>query len=130
MTSSDGPSAAKLVPVLVRFEKRPERFDLSPWVNRLEALLTFSQSTFKLDEKKGDSRAAPRGTLPVLKLGEEIIPDSLFGYETLIKRGLATDLDGGLDAAGLAESRLVQSLIEELYWLLIKERCACVHFPF
>lgn len=116
------------VPLLVRFDPNPRRFDLSPWVNRLEALLKFSRSSFELDKTRGSSRSAPRGKLPVIKLPSdspdkfEIIPDSLFAYEALVKRGLANELDAGLDAEALAKSRAIQALIEENYHFMTKER--------
>ena len=122
--------ATKSVPALVRFEVRPDKFDGSTWCNRLEALLTFSHSSFQLHDARGDLRATPRGKLPCLRIAApagsaqepEIIPDSLFAYEELIRRGEAHDLDVGLDEKQIALSRTIQSTVEELYWILTKER--------
>ncbi|KAF8307747.1 hypothetical protein DL93DRAFT_2087729, partial [Clavulina sp. PMI_390] len=115
------------IPVLARFEDRPNEWDFSPWVNRLEALLTFSNTPFELETKFGNPITTPRGRLPIVKLQspvtkkQETIPDSLFAYRELVKRGLANDLDTGLSADEMAKSRAIQSLLEEIYLLLLSE---------
>ncbi|KAF8313594.1 hypothetical protein DL93DRAFT_2058798 [Clavulina sp. PMI_390] len=108
---------------VVRFYPEPERWDFSPWVNRLEALLTFSGCPYEIASTLPP--LAPRGRLPVLRLREgskkEIIPDSLFGYNELVKRGMARELDVGLTPEDLAKSRTIQSLLEEIFLFWVKE---------
>lgn len=109
-------------PIVVRFEGDHSKFDLSPWVCRLESLLTFSGASFQLSTGRGDSTKQPRGLLPVIKLGDEVIPDSLFAYQDMVQRGLAKELDARLTTEQKATSRAIESLVEELYWISVKER--------
>ncbi|KAF8313593.1 hypothetical protein DL93DRAFT_2167715 [Clavulina sp. PMI_390] len=89
---------------LVRFYLERELWDFSPWVNRLEALLTFSGATFEIST--GFPSQYPRSRIPVNELA---------------KRGLVRELDVGLSPDDVATSRAIQSLIEEIFLLLIKE---------
>ncbi|KAF8313579.1 hypothetical protein DL93DRAFT_2080874 [Clavulina sp. PMI_390] len=126
LTTTSIPSSAlstSTVPTLLRFNPDPQRWDFSPWVNRLEALLTFSESSFELGT--GNALTAPRGKLPVVRLQEgsksEIIPDSLHAYQELVKRGVVRELDVGLSPEEIAKSRAIQSIVEEIFLLLAKE---------
>ncbi|KAF8315727.1 hypothetical protein DL93DRAFT_856030 [Clavulina sp. PMI_390] len=115
-------SAQHGVPTIVRFDNNPQHFDTSLYVNRLEALLTFSKSPYDIDSQAGNPQTAPRGKLPYIKLGQETIPDSLFGYEELVRRGLASELDVGLTPKDLATSRAITSLVQELFVHVVMER--------
>lgn len=109
-------------PTLVRFEGDQSKFDLSTWVCRLENLLTFCGASFELSTGQGDPTKQPRGLLPVIKYGEEVVPDSMFAYQDAVKKGLAKELDAELSPEEKATSRAIESLVEELYWICTKER--------
>ncbi|KAF8315728.1 hypothetical protein DL93DRAFT_2166684 [Clavulina sp. PMI_390] len=113
-------------PTIVRFDNDPHHFGTSVYVNRLEALLAFSNSSHELGSQPGNPKTSPRGKLPYIKLGQEMIPDSLFGYEELIRRDLASELDVGLFAKELGISRAITSLVEEIYLHFVIERF--IHF--
>jgi len=110
---------------LFRFAKSPEKFDASTWVNKLEAYLTFSHAEHTI--ALGDRFKAPRGKLPYINITDgdspdEIIADSEYAYDSLVKRGIAQELDANLTAEQRAVTVAVGTLVEQMYWLGVKER--------
>ena len=68
--------------------------DLSPFVAKLEAYLHLAGVEF--EKRAGDIRKAPRGKLPFIRHGEEVVTDSqgVIDYlreENRVKRGRRVD---------------------------------------
>ena len=117
---------------LYRFEREPGRFCFvcsvqsvvpcmtltfaykqSPYVNKLDALLTFS-ALKNVTYEGGTILEAPRGKLPYISLDGTFIPDSELAYDSCISKGLVHCLDrkATLNEKELALSRSIQALVE------------------
>ncbi|KDQ17484.1 hypothetical protein BOTBODRAFT_575366 [Botryobasidium botryosum FD-172 SS1] len=110
---------------LYRFNKNNEKFDQSTWVSKLESYLVFSRTEHAT--ALGDLGKAPRGKLPyaAITAGDaptEMIADSEHVYDTLVSRGIAQELDIDLTAEQKALTVAMSTLVEQLYWLGVKER--------
>ncbi len=94
--------------------------DPSPFVMKAEMLLKMSGLPYRTDVK--GFRKAPRGKLPFIRDGDEIIADS-----TLIRLHLEEchkiDFDKGLSASERGIAWAVEKLCEDhLYWLIVHAR--------
>jgi hypothetical protein len=107
---------------LCRYATSPGCFCGSPWANRLDALLTFSSTPFEYSTKMANNLTSPNGRIPYVLVDKEMIADSLFAYDELVKRGLAKTLDEGLSQKELALSRSVMALATTMVRYLEKER--------
>ncbi|KIM30576.1 hypothetical protein M408DRAFT_323363 [Serendipita vermifera MAFF 305830] len=91
---------------LYRFQHDPMRFCDSTYVNKLDALLTFS-GLDGIKYESGKMSKAPRGKFPFIELDGAIIPDSELAYRSCIDKGLVECLDRG---AGLSDKEAAISL--------------------
>jgi len=109
---------------LYRFQPSETRFDGSIWCNKLDALLTLSGAQYKI--KGSLPNKTPRGKLPTIGLtgtgDEEIIPDSENAYNELVRRGVVSDLDAGLNEEQQALTVALNAVVEEISRLMAKER--------
>lgn len=55
-------------------------------------------------------------------IGDELLTDSLFAYQEVVKRGLAKDLDAGLSDKENGLTRMIAATVRELNYCLEKER--------
>jgi glutathione S-transferase len=96
--------------------------DPSPFVMKTEVLLKMAGLPYRTDTK-GFSKA-PKGKLPYLRDGEEIIADSTFIRFHLEKR-YNIDFDKGLSPRERGLAWAVEKMCEDhLYWLLMYARWA------
>jgi glutathione S-transferase len=94
--------------------------DPSPFVTKVMVLLKMAGLPFETDNK--GFRKAPRGKLPYIRDGEEIVADSTLIRFHLEKR-YNTDFDRGLDAEQRGIAWAAEKLCEDhLYWLAVQER--------
>ena len=108
-----------------RFNASETGFDYSPWCNKLEALLTMTNTKFTLHGTMNNK--APRGKLPYIEVSAEgavgeKIPDSELAYRELVKRGIAEDLDRDLTEEQRATTVAITALLEKFYTYTIVER--------
>jgi len=96
--------------------------DPSPFVTKAEVLLKMASLPYRMDTK-GFGKA-PKGKLPYIRDGEDIIADSTFIRLHLEKR-YNIDFDKGLSPKERGLAWAVEKLCEDhLYWLLVYERWA------
>ena len=96
--------------------------DPSPFVIKAEVLLKMAGLPYRMDAK-GFSKA-PKGKLPYIRDGEDIIADSTFIRLHLEKR-YNIDFDEGLSPKERGLAWAVEKMCEDhLYWLLVHERWA------
>lgn len=123
MSSAQNDSAASGKIAFYRFQKDPARFCTSRYVNKLDALLTFS-GIKDIEYRPGNPLAAPRGTLPFIEVNGATIPDSELAYNTCIEKGLVECLDrkAGLNDKESATSFALRALVEQLGEMMVYER--------
>ena len=91
--------------------------DISPFCLKVINYLRWTGTDYELEIS--DPRRTPRGKLPCLISGEEVVPDSS-GIIHYLETRHAIRLDDHLSAQEKAQGRLLQSLFEEhLYFILI-----------
>ena len=96
--------------------------DPSPFVTKAEVLLKMAGLPYRTDTK-GLSKA-PKGKLPYISDGEDIIADSSFIRLHLEKR-YTIDFDKGLSQHERGVACAVEKMCEDhLYWLLVYDRWA------
>ena len=94
--------------------------DPSPFVMKAEMLLKLAGLEYA--ENAGGFANAPKGKLPYLRDGDEIIADSTF-IRLHIERKYGFDFDQGLSAAEKGVAWAVEKMCEEhLYWLVVDAR--------
>lgn len=94
--------------------------DISPFVVKTMTLLTMAQLPFTVN-RRGYGKA-PKGKLPYLQDGEQIIADSSFIYWHLEQKYGLT-LNAHLSAAQLASAWAFEKMLEDhLYWAMLYER--------
>lgn len=94
--------------------------DPSPFVTKAMVLLKMAGLPFETDTK--GFRKAPRGKLPYIRDGEEIVADSTLIRFHLEKR-YNIDFDRGLSAEQRGVAWAAGKLCEDhLYWLIVQER--------
>ncbi|CAG8684405.1 13024_t:CDS:2, partial [Acaulospora colombiana] len=98
---------------LHRFAMDPLQFCASPFVNKLDALLTFS-GVKNIKYQGGLPSQAPRGKFPFIILEGTAVPDSELAYGHCIDKGILQCLDegAGLNAKELALSVSIRALVE------------------
>ncbi len=95
--------------------------NVSPFCLKIELLMTALELDFKLEEQS-DPRKAPKGKLPFLKSGNQLIADSeliLVHLDELTQGRVYTGLSDRERAYGVALSRLAE---EHLYWTIVASR--------
>ena len=93
--------------------------DPSPFVTKAEVLLKMAGLPYRMDTK--GFRKAPKGKLPYIRDGEDIIADSTFIRLHLEKR-YNIDFDEGLSPKERGLAWAVEKMCEDhLYWLLVYE---------
>ena len=91
--------------------------DISPFCLKVVNYLRWTNTDYELEIT--DPRRTPRGKLPCLIYGEEVVPDSS-GIIHYLETRHAIRLDDHLSAQEHAQGRLIQSVFEEhLYFILI-----------
>ena len=91
--------------------------DISPFCLKVVNYLRWSNTEYELEIS--DPRRTPRGKLPCLIFGEEVVPDSS-GIIHYLETRHAIRLDDHLSAQERAQGRLLQSVFEEhLYFIII-----------
>ena len=91
--------------------------DPSPFVTKAEVLLKMAGLPYRMDTK--GFRKAPKGKLPYIRDGEDIIADSTFIRLHLEKR-YNIDFDEGLSPKERGLAWAVEKMCEDhLYWLLV-----------
>lgn len=101
---------------LYKFGSVGEALDLSPFCVKVEAYLRLRGLAF--EAVKMPPMRAPRGKLPYIELGGEVIADSSEIVRRLERHGAA--LDEGLTPTQRARARFIQSALEEhLYFALV-----------
>lgn len=101
----------------------------SPYVNKLDALLTFS-ALKNVTYEGGTIQEAPRGKLPYIALDGTFIPDSELAYNSCVSKDLVRCLDkkAVLNEKEIALSRSIQALVERnLIEMLTYERQVYPH---
>ena len=94
--------------------------DPSPFVTKAEVLLKMAGLPYRMDTK--GFRKAPKGKLPYIRDGEDIIADSTFIRLHLEKR-YNIDFDEGLSPKERGLAWAVEKMCEDhLYWLLVYAR--------
>jgi glutathione S-transferase len=94
--------------------------DPSPFVTKAMVLLKMAGLPFKTDSE--GFRKAPRGKLPYIRDGEDIVADSTLIRFHLEKR-YNIDFDRGLTAEQRGIAWAAEKMCEEhLYWLIVQER--------
>ena len=102
----------------------PEAFGLrnvSPFCLKVEMALKYLKLDYQI-EIMTDPRKAPKGKLPFVDIGGEVIADSEIIFDRLDKQtqgGLFGDLSPTERAQGVAFTRLVE---DHLYWMLVASR--------
>jgi glutathione S-transferase len=93
----------------------------SPFCMKLEVYLQLAKIPYKAHSIT-NPRQAPKGKLPYVKDGDQVIADSTLIIDYL-KTKYGDELDQGLTAIQLAEARALQILMEEhLYWVIVYSR--------
>jgi hypothetical protein len=115
------PSATPPI-VLHRYATNPNCYCGSVWSNRLDSLLTFSSAPFTYSTSTASNQKSPSGRIPYMFIGDELLTDSLFAYQEVVKRGLAKDLDAGLNDKENGLTRMIAATVRELNYCLEKER--------
>ena len=91
--------------------------DPSPFVTKAEVLLKMAGLPYRMDTK--GFRKAPKGKLPYIRDGEDIVADSTFIRLHLEKR-YNIDFDEGLSPKERGLAWAVEKMCEDhLYWLLV-----------
>ncbi|PVF90812.1 hypothetical protein CPB86DRAFT_878824 [Serendipita vermifera] len=105
---------------LYRFAKDPLQFCMSPFVNKLDALLTFS-NVKNINYQGGNPSQAPRGKFPFIILEGTTVPDSELAYSQCIDKGIFQCLDesADLNSKELALSMSIRALVENGLTLFI-----------
>jgi|SRR5215470_20150489 len=94
--------------------------DPSPFVTKAEMLLKLGGQPYRTDT--GGFRKAPKGKLPYIDDGGEIIADSTFIRWHLEKK-YGIDFDRGLNAEQRAVAWAFEKMLEDnLYWVMVIER--------
>lgn len=90
--------------------------DPSPFVLKLDAYLRMSGIPFERADGIDNIQKAPKGKLPYISDGEQIIADSSFVVQHLAQK-YSIDLDGHLSDEQRAVAYMLRSTLEEkLYW--------------
>ena len=98
--------------------------DASPLVLKIDVYLRMIGVDFKSDNSDKNLQKAPKGKLPYIDTGEEIIADSQFIIQYLNKNH--SNLDSKLSTEQKSQSYLItKSLDENLYFCLVYSRWAC-----
>jgi len=94
--------------------------DKSPFVHKTEVQLQMAGLPY--EKRTGSRERAPKGKLPYLEDGGELIADSTF-IRAHLERSSGRDLDQGLDPRQRAEAWAIERLLEDhLYWALLYYR--------
>jgi glutathione S-transferase len=94
--------------------------DPSPFC--MKAIILLEMSGLPYDRVQGNLRKAPKGKLPLLIDGGEIVPDSSF-IRMHLERKHGIDFDKGLSAERRGIAWAVEKMLEDhLYWLVVRER--------
>lgn len=94
---------------------------VSPFCLKLELLLEHLKLPHSI-EVESDPRKAPKGKLPFMKFGDEVIADSeliVARLDALSDGGVYRGLDARQQAYGLGLTRLAE---EHLYWIMVASR--------
>ena len=87
----------------------------SPFAVKAEALMAMSGLDYQLEY--GDLRKAPRRKMPVLRVGEQLIPDTAH-IQTYLENEHQIDFDSGLSTQQRAIGKACQRMIEHhLYFI-------------
>lgn len=90
--------------------------DASPFVLKIDAYLRFTGLEYETKSSLKNLQIAPKGKLPFIKDGDDIIADSSFIMEYLEKKH-ALKIDQHLTAEQRAQAHFISKSIEEsLYW--------------
>ncbi|MEM1032027.1 MAG: glutathione S-transferase family protein [Myxococcota bacterium] len=93
---------------------------ISPFCTKVEAYLRMTGTGYRV--QRSDPRRAPKGKLPVIDDGENVITDSGFIIEHC-KLAMRRDPDDGLDAAARAVGLATRRMLEEhFHWALLYAR--------
>ena len=94
--------------------------DPSPFVTKAMVLLKMSGLPFETDS--GGFRKAPRGKLPYIRDGEEVVADSTL-IRLYLERRHNIDFDQGLTAEQRGIAWAAEKMCEDhLYWLIVQAR--------
>jgi len=96
--------------------------EISPFVTKAHILLRIAGLPYEADANVGALFKAPKGKLPYIRDGGEIVSDSTF-IRFHIEKKYGFDFDRGLSAAERAAGWALERMCEEhLYWLMIDAR--------
>lgn len=96
--------------------------DPSPFVLKIDTFLRMADIEFEHRTDVDNFRRAPKGKLPFIRHGEEVVADSQFIIHYL-KREFGCSLDSELSDQQLAQAHLItKSLEENLYFVLLYSR--------
>jgi glutathione S-transferase len=94
--------------------------DPSPFVTKAEILLKLSGVDYRIDT--GGFDRAPKGKLPYIRDGEQIVADSTF-IRLHLEHRYGIDFDKGLSSAERGVAWAVEKMCEDhLYWLIVHDR--------
>jgi len=96
--------------------------DPSPFVLKVDAFMRMSGIDFSSSDDFNDFKKAPKGKLPYISDGQNVIADSFFILEHL-KEKYPTSLDESLTEEQKAITHLItKSLDENFYWCIVYSR--------
>ncbi len=106
---------------LVQYGTTPELPNYSPFCVKAEVLLKMAGLPYEIEELN-DPTKTPKGKLPMLRDGEELIPDSEFIlYYLQDEKGI--DFDTHLSDKEKAQAHAFAKMIDErTYWALVHDR--------
>ena len=96
--------------------------DVSPFVLKVDAYMRMSGIDFDLSSDFNDFKKAPKGKLPYIKDGDQVIADSFFIFNHL-KEKYQAPLESEVTEEQKAISNLIiKSLDENFYWCIVYSR--------
>lgn len=105
---------------LLTYPKNGVVFSLSPFCVKAALLLDFANETWQREDLN-DPRKMPHGKLPVLRAGDQLIPDSQNIRRYLEQKG--TDFDPGLSSQEKAQAQAYIRMAEDsLYFHIVEDR--------
>lgn len=100
-------------------QKNASVTNYSPFCVKLETLLRGMQVEFETEAFSGDPAKFPKGKLPVIKDQDQLIEDSDFIYQYLLKQGYK-DLDKDLTEQQRAQGLSIRIMIEQsMIWCML-----------
>ena len=96
--------------------------DASPFVLKVDAYMRMSGIDFESSSDFNDFKKAPKGKLPYIKDGEQVIADSFFIFDHLKEKYKAPLEDGITEEQKAISNLIIKSLDENFYWCIVYSR--------